>query len=449
MRRVKQEIVFLCLCSKVPRRVQENETKLNNHEGALPLSIFGDEEPETNGHVDAQDDFMHQSTSNQRNGHASDSVISISDLISNLYSQAEQATSVDTVQKQTEIKFSPSDAVSNSDVMHNDDGDFDDNTWEFTDAFSQKRNNNEASLYNVVDEHLISSSKLKLNNFVDFYYRLRNELCFIAKGHIESLKNARSTAALSSEYAKVAALDNEILEASRELDQMNVIFKEDNSLDHPSGESYLKEFIEVLLEPKFLVLESEYHLSEKLLLVEQDLRLVLELTKHTTTMLKILTLGTLEEQQMYVTTWSKVISVCSRELKHGALIFKQAFEKKIQSRILSEPQGREFILALGEIYRVVAVLGASAKIFKPWTLSCWSNIDILLEEFHTQWLSSGFEEVLSSVSEPASSDDASLMKSIKYICGLDALALQNSVFAQHESLRRLSLIPGAVPSRET
>lgn len=48
---------------------------------------------------------------------------------------------------------------------------------------------------------------------------------------------------------------------------MNVIFKEDNSLDHPSGESYLKEFIEVLLEPKFLVLESEYHLSEKLLLV--------------------------------------------------------------------------------------------------------------------------------------------------------------------------------------
>ncbi|KAL2532134.1 hypothetical protein Adt_05485 [Abeliophyllum distichum] len=435
MRRVKQEIVFLCLCSKVPRRVQENETKLNNHEGALPLSIFGDEEPETSGHVDAQDDFMHQSTSNQRNGHASDSVISISDLISNLYSQAEQATSVDTVQKQTEIKFSPSDAVSNSDVMHNDDGDFDDNTWEFTDAFSQKRNNNEASLYNVVDEHLISSSKLKLNNFVDFYYRLRNELCFIAKGHIESLKNARSTAALSSEYAKVAALDNEILEASRELDQMNVIFKEDNSLDHPSGESYLKEFIEVLLEPKFLV--------------EQDLKLVLELTKHTTTMLKILTLGTLEEQQMYVTTWSKVISVCSRELKHGALIFKQAFEKKIQSRILSEPQGREFILALGEIYRVVAVLGAQAKIFKPWTLSCWSNIDILLEECHTLWLSSGFEEVLSSVSEPASSDDASLMKSIKYICGLDALALQNSVFAQHESLCRQSLIPGAALGRET
>lgn len=48
---------------------------------------------------------------------------------------------------------------------------------------------------------------------------------------------------------------------------MNVIFKEDDSLDHPSGESYLKEFIEVLFEPKFLVLESEYHLSEKLLLV--------------------------------------------------------------------------------------------------------------------------------------------------------------------------------------
>ncbi|CAI9764759.1 unnamed protein product [Fraxinus pennsylvanica] len=427
-------------------KVQGKETRSNNHKGALPLSIFGDEEPETNGHVDVQDAFMHQPTSYQRNGHTSNSVISINDLISNLYSQTKQASSVDTVQKPIEIKLSPSDAVSNSDVVHNDSGDFDDNTWEFMDASSGKRNNDEASLFSVEGDHLISSSKLQLNNFVDYYSRLMDELCFIAEVHIERLKNAQSTAALLGEFAKVAALDNEILEASKELDQMNVIFKEDDSLDHPSGESYLKEFIEILLEPKFLVLESEYHLSEKLLLAEQDLRLAIELIKHTTTMIKILKLGTLDEQQMYVTTWSKMISVCSQELEHGSLIWKQAIEKKIQSQILSETQGREFILALGEIYRVVVILEASAKIFKPWTISCWSSIQILLEECHTLWSTSGFEEALMSVSETSSSDDASLMKSIKYISGLDAFALQNCVFTQHESLCRLSILSvGAVP----
>ncbi|CAA2984413.1 Oligopeptide transporter 5 [Olea europaea subsp. europaea] len=426
-------------------KVQGKETKSNNHKGALPLSIFGDEEPETNGHVDVGDAFMHQPTSYQRTGHASNSVTSVNDLISNLYSKAEQASSVDTLQKPIEIKLNPSDAVSNSDVVYNDNGDFNDNTWEFMGASSEKRNNDEASLFSVEDDHLIGSSKLQLNNFVDFYSRLMDELCFIAEVHIERLKNARSNAALSDEFAEVAALDNEILEASKELDQMNVIFKEDNSLDHPSGESYLKEFIEVLLEPKFLVLESEYHLSEKLLLVERDLSLAIELIKHTTTMIKILKLGALDEQQMYVTTWSKIISVCSQELKHGSLIWKQAIEKKIQSQILSESQGREFILALGEIYRVVVILEASAKIFKPWTISCWSNIDILLEECHTLWSTSGFEEALMSVSESSSSDDASLMNSIKYISGLDAFALQNSVFT-HESLCRLSILSvGAVP----
>lgn len=73
--------------------------------------------------------------------------------------------------------------------------------------------------------------------------------------------------------------------------------------------------------------------------MKRDLRLAIELIKHTTTMMKILKLGTLEEQQMYVTTWFEMISVCSQELKHGSLIWKQAIEKKIQSQILSEPQG--------------------------------------------------------------------------------------------------------------
>lgn len=131
---------------------------------------------------------MHQPTSYQRTGHASNSVTSVNDLISNLYSKAEQASSVDTLQKPIEIKLNPSDAVSNSDVVYNDNGDFNDNTWEFMGDSSEKRNNDEASLFSVEDDHLIGSSKLQLNNFVDFYSRLMDELCFIAEVHIERLK---------------------------------------------------------------------------------------------------------------------------------------------------------------------------------------------------------------------------------------------------------------------
>lgn len=78
--------------------------------------------------------------------------------------------------------------------------------------------------------------------------------------------------------------------------------------------------------------------------MERDLSLAIELIKHTTTMIKILKLRALDEQQMYVTTWSKMISVCSQELKHGSLIWKQAIEKKIQSQILSESQGKALLI---------------------------------------------------------------------------------------------------------
>lgn len=53
----------------------------------------------------------------------------------------------------------------------------------------------------------------------------------------------------------------------------------------------------------------------------------------------ILKLGSEEEQQYYVSTWSKILSVCAQELKHGALIWKESLQKNVQSQILSEPQG--------------------------------------------------------------------------------------------------------------
>lgn len=45
-------------------------------------------------------------------------------------------------------------------------------------------------------------------------------------------------------------------------------FLEEGALqDHRTGDSQLNEFAQVLLEPQFQRLESEYHLSQKLLLV--------------------------------------------------------------------------------------------------------------------------------------------------------------------------------------
>ncbi|XP_073028196.1 uncharacterized protein [Primulina eburnea] len=217
--------------------------------------------------------------------------------------------------------------------------------------------------------------------------------------------------------------------------------------DQASNNSNLSEFIEILLEPQFQTLESEYHLSEKLIWAEKDLNSAMELIRHTSSMLKILTLGTSEEKTAYISVWSDIISVCAQELKVGASIWTKATEKHIQSQLLAETQGRNFVLELGEIYRVVVILGASAKLFKPWTISCsldLSSIYILLEGCHAMWSTSGLEEALSSVQVSTASEDTLLFKSIKDICGLDATALQNYVFMEKDSSCRLSMLPAGV-----
>ena len=72
---------------------------------------------------------------------------------------------------------------------------------------------------------------------------------------------------------------------------------------------------------------------------EKDIRSAVDLLKEVASAVTILKLGSAEEQQYYVSTWSKILSVCAQELKHGALIWKQSLQKNVQSQILSEPQG--------------------------------------------------------------------------------------------------------------
>ncbi|KAK4402202.1 hypothetical protein Sango_0960900 [Sesamum angolense] len=420
---------------------QGKDTVSNYHKGAIPLSIFGNEEPEIDGSSDVQDVFTYKSTSDQRNNHTPTTVMSINDLISNLYSQTEQISSISTVQTPSKTRLSLSNAVSCPNRV-NDDDHLDHDSWDFKDA-SQTRFDSEASLHGVGNTDLSVSSRLKLNNHLDFYSKLKEELCFVTKCQIESLKQARGSAALSGEDAG----DSEFQLVSQELEQMNILLEESNSRDDSSRDSYLNEFVDVLLEPQFQVLESEYHLSQKLLLAEKDLRSAMELLRHTTATLKILSIGTLEEQRVYVSMWSKMISVCAQELKHGASIWNQAVEKHVQTQFLSDPQGRKFVLALGEIYRVVVVLGASAKLFKPWVLSCSVDsptVCALPEECHALWSTSGLEEAISSVSAPTALNNTSLLSSIEHILGLDALALQNHVFVGRKSLCRLSMLTAGV-----
>ncbi|KZV33910.1 hypothetical protein F511_26101, partial [Dorcoceras hygrometricum] len=415
---------------------------VNLHRSALPMSIFGNEEPESNGSLDAQDSFVRQFNSESDN-HTPKSVISINDLISSLYSQMEKPSSLNTTQEPIAVELNLSSSMTSSNL--GSDGDhLDDASWDFKDAISQRSGDIETSVYSFGDAHLQTSPKMKLNNHLDFYSKLKEVLCFVSKNHIEHLKQSQGNDALLGEDAITADHTSEFQMVCKELEQTDDL---SHKQDQASNNSYLTEFIEILLEPQFQILESEYHLSEKLQLVEKDLKSAMELIRHTNSMLKILTLGTSEEKTTYISIWFDIISVCAQELKEGASIWTKAAEKHVQSQLLAETQGRNFVLELGEIYRVIVILGGSAKLFKPWTISCsidMSGIYILLEECHILWSTSGLEEALSSVQVSTASDDALLLKSINDIHGLDATALQNNAFMEKDSSCGLSMLTSRV-----
>lgn len=76
-----------------------------------------------------------------------------------------------------------------------------------------------------------------------------------------------------------------------------------------------------------------------LLQAEEDPSLLIDLLRHVSSMLRILRWGSGEEHSQYVSIWSKLISLCNQELKHGALLWKQALEKDVRSQLLSKSEG--------------------------------------------------------------------------------------------------------------
>ncbi|XP_042482230.1 uncharacterized protein LOC122062648 [Macadamia integrifolia] len=335
----------------------------------------------------------------------------------------------------------------NSDLMNGED-DFDESSWEFKDASPEIKTEGKIYVFNLsdTDKRFLSESKLK--NFVDFYSRLKEESYRVALHHLDCLKEAQKVAALSGNDVKAMALFEEIQAVYKKLHKEEKTSEETYSKDLSTRKIYVNEFMN---DPTFQVLESEYDLSRRISLAENDLNSAIELFEHAILMLKILSLGSVEEQSRYITTWSKMISACAQELKHGALIWKKSLLQTIHNKILSQVQGQRYFLALAEIYRVVEVLKASTTLYKPWILSNLKDPSVifaLLEECRSVWSESGLEEAVRSIPDPVSvgydGTVMALLESIKSIHDLDVLALQNRVFSQRESICQLSGLSHAV-----
>lgn len=155
---------------------------MENHRQALPLSIFGDEELETDDSSIHQNMSTHTTASHQINTTKSPaSNISINDLISSLYSQVDQNSNSIHVPEATENTMHPT--VMESDFVGDD---FDDDSWEFKDAVL--RDQDQTSSTNLEESAQISSTKVQLDNLLDFYCKLKDETYALALNHLDNEK---------------------------------------------------------------------------------------------------------------------------------------------------------------------------------------------------------------------------------------------------------------------
>ncbi|KAK4753209.1 hypothetical protein SAY87_022007 [Trapa incisa] len=456
----------------------------------FPLSTFGNEQVENHGSLDYPTldprKVLNETSSVRRQ--ASD--MSISDLISSLYDQEKSAASVPDVQvlcetelgspkptmkEESENEFddswdfqaaemekdinltshiptqhlsgsvSDSRPSGQSSRMINNADIYDNSSWGFEDPSSQFGYGNQGFAPNLAEPREKFLAKMEIDELLDFYFKLKDELCLIALSHLYRIKEAQGSFGLPNNYAALEAQNKEIQELYNGLDPDNSI-GEGHSVDLPTRVSQLKEFIPTLGE-NFQVLDAEYQLSKKLFLVEEDPEVLTELLRHVSSILRILKWGSVEDHSCYISIWSKLISVCHKELKHGSFMWKQAFEKDVQGQLLCKSEVNRYILALGEIYRVVGVLGASIKLHKPWILT--SSVDVsatlvLLEECSVLWSSSGLDEALRSMPDPLEfpyeGNVADLLKSIKDAHCFNASAFQACNFANESQICRISLL---------
>ncbi|CAH8360801.1 unnamed protein product [Eruca vesicaria subsp. sativa] len=461
---------------------EENAVQADKPKGALPLSFFEDETLETSDNLAHEDNPVSVSDFSVREKtKAPSQTVSISDLISSLYSQVEEKNAANLsetpnivngeddsweFQGPTNTKTDssiaedgddfdsswefqgPSLPLKNSDVAD----EVDDDSWEFQgptqpvkDYTSRKGDNGvweskESSVENEVGNGFSvpngfgkSNEKtvitIEPNDYRDVFHKLKTELYYLALSHLETLKEARDLAANSDEVAETQKYDDEIQDLQNML-KNDVLIGEVNVESLQVRSSGTTELYKVLQEPKYRTVDSEDLLSERLLLAEKDWKSTIELLKHATLTLKVLNLGSHEQQTKYASTWLAIASTCAQELRHAASIWKQVIQNDVQEEILSKPQGKRYLLSVGEIYRVVNLLRASTRLYKPWLLLSPTSSSVLavLDECVVLWLSSGLEEALRNninryqgLDRDYSADQ--LLESIRCINEVDAFTL--------------------------
>ncbi|KAL9272548.1 hypothetical protein AKJ16_DCAP07967 [Drosera capensis] len=417
-------------------KVQDFPSKVENGNGALPLSLFSD------GIVDYvdhhQDILIQKLPSNPKFGISSQgSGISIHDLVSTLYSEVlpnGQVTHTSsaipgTVPDETVAQTSQMLATS----MENGDGFLDDDSWEFKFASSEAAVTQQPSNPEQGVAQQLSTKPSSILACVDLYEKLRDELAW-------------NIDAGNSNDGNAGDIDG-VQEANKVLKD-GVLSHEVQPGEELPRESRLHEILELLRAPEFQVLEAEYLLSEKLQLAQKNQKSAVYLLQHVQMVLKVLTLASEEKQSAYLSTWARIVAVCAEELTNGSLIWKQAFDYNVHGQLMSDTRGQRHIQALGEIYRVVQLLRSSAELYKPWILLNSANVlglIPLLDECTTLWSDSGLEERLENLSEVVETKNCILIKglleSIKHIRDMGVLSMLDLDFTAPASFCQMTLLP--------
>ncbi|GAB2287338.1 hypothetical protein Dimus_021717 [Dionaea muscipula] len=451
--------------------VQKVPPKPENANGTLPLSLFSFRTVDYDDNH--QDAVVHNLSSDPKIGVSNQGAagISIHDLISTLYSEAlpngqvlhSSSAIPGTIPTESVVQSSQmlESSRANSDYYSDDDDDDDDDddSWEFKDAFSdttvKQQQQQPLSPKQALDRQLSTESSNIQACVVDLYTKLRDELCVLVFYHLDDLKKAQNIDVVIGKDGKAGDVDREIQEAYEML-QDGVLAEGVHVNGQLPRKRHVNEILELLHAPEFQVLESEYLLSRKLQLAEEDWRSAIELLKHVRSGLKVLTLVSEKEQSAYLSTWARIITVCVQELRLGASIWKQALEKNVLCQVLSDLRGQRYIQALGELYRVVELVRISAKLYKPWILLLKSGNPItvfpLLDECATLWSHSGLEDSLRDVPDMVDSQRSvpppvrELLESIKYIRDIDVLSLHDMDFTKRGSICELTLLPQGISS---
>ncbi|GAB2228946.1 hypothetical protein Droror1_Dr00023080 [Drosera rotundifolia] len=430
-------------------KVQDFPSKVENGNAALPLSLFSDGVVDYNDHH--QDILIQKLPSDPKFGISSQgSGVLIHDLVSTLYSEAlpnGQVTHTSsvipgTVPDETVAQTSQIMATS----MENGDGFLDDDSWEFKYVSSVAVVTQQPSNPEQGAAQQLSTKPSSILACLDLYEKLRDELGFLVSHQIDDLKKVSNIDAGNSNDGNAGDIDG-VQEANKVLKD-GVLSHEVQPGEKLPGESHLHEILELLHAPQFQVLQSEYPLSEKLQLAQKDQKSAVDLLQHIQMVRKVLTLASKEEQSAYLSTWARIAAVCAEELAHGSLIWKQAFENNVHGQLMSDTRGQRHIQALGEIYRVVQLLGSSAKLYKPWILLNSDNvIDLipLLDECTTLWSDSGLEERLENLSDVVETKNCilieGLLESIKHIRNIDVLSMLDLDFTAPASFCQMTLLP--------